>query len=212
MTIDSLNDLFNAAGVILVGLTFFFGAGALLTGRQINQRQSAELLRLGTELTRAQSGLAEQQARAANAEAELARIRQQVVARKLTASQRSSLISHIGGRKAQFVVVSPLMDSEAADFADDLDAALREAGAETLRVRNWISSGFGVSVGWLTGAAEPDLRGIRELAATLSGSGIPTRELVFTATTAASMSPHVQTGLAYLVVGPRAPLARTDPK
>ncbi len=138
--------------------------------------------------------------RAEEAERALIELQKSVAPRRLTETQRNSLIERIRESKGRIAVVSPMLDSEASDFADDIDAALREAGWETARIRNWISSGFGVSVGWLDGPSESDLAFLKAFATLLSELGIMTGHRVFTSDNANSMSPGVQPGVAYLLV------------
>lgn len=73
MSVEFWKAIFDWGAVVLVGLTFIAGAGALITGRIINDRQSAQLQKMGADLTAAQTELAEQQERAAVAEADIAR-------------------------------------------------------------------------------------------------------------------------------------------
>ena len=93
MTVDSWNDLLNFIGVLLVGATFIVGFFALLTGRVINKRQAAELVRLSTDLTNAQVGLAEQQTRAADAESRLLELQERLTDRRFNEEQNTQLVN-----------------------------------------------------------------------------------------------------------------------
>ena len=72
MSVEALKSLFDIAAVILLGLTFLAGAGVLITGNIINKRQEGKLRQFDTDLTGAKTELANQQERAAKAEANIA--------------------------------------------------------------------------------------------------------------------------------------------
>ena len=83
MTVESWNALFQWAAVGLLALTFFVGAGALVTSNLINARQTERLLTLELELASAKTALAEQQERAAKAESELMGVQKAIAPRSL---------------------------------------------------------------------------------------------------------------------------------
>jgi hypothetical protein len=68
MSVELWKAVFDWAAVVLVGLTFIAGAGALITGRILSDRQDTQLRSFRTDLTTAQTDLARQQERAAKAE------------------------------------------------------------------------------------------------------------------------------------------------
>ena len=72
MSVDLWKAFFDGAAVVLVAVSFFAAGGALLTGRIINHRQSAQLNKFDSDLTAAKSDLAKQQERAAKAESGIA--------------------------------------------------------------------------------------------------------------------------------------------
>ncbi len=76
VSLELWNRIFEIGGVILLFLTFVFGAGALLTSKRINARQAAELRRFNRELTDAQTELDKQRVRAADAAAKLAKLQE----------------------------------------------------------------------------------------------------------------------------------------
>ncbi|SRR5579871_4323340 len=67
-SVESWNSFFELGGVILLFLTFAFGAGFVLTGKKIKVRQEVQLRQFDKDLTDAKRGLVDQQERAANAE------------------------------------------------------------------------------------------------------------------------------------------------
>jgi hypothetical protein len=72
MSVETFKSLFDVLTVVLLGLTFLAGAGVLITGNIINQRQSEHLKVFDSDLTKAKSDLATQQERAAKAEGNIA--------------------------------------------------------------------------------------------------------------------------------------------
>jgi hypothetical protein len=69
MSIELWKAIFDWAAVVLIGLTFIAGSGALITGRILNDRQSAQLQKMNTDLTKAQTDLAKAQKDASDAQA-----------------------------------------------------------------------------------------------------------------------------------------------
>lgn len=72
MSVELWKAVFDWAAVILVGLTFIAGAGALITGNVLSNRQDEQLRQFSSDLTKAKTSLAEQQERAATAEGNIA--------------------------------------------------------------------------------------------------------------------------------------------
>lgn len=132
MNLESLNALFQWGSVGLIAVTFFIGAGALVTGNRINERQTERLVSLETELAATRTTLAAQQERAARAEAELLEMRSRITPRHLTADQRDQLVARLSTRpKGIADVVCPSNDGEACVFAEELQAVLNDSGWTT---------------------------------------------------------------------------------
>ncbi len=72
MTVEAWKSIFDVLAVVLLGLTFFAGAGVLITGNIINGRQTEKLRQFDSDLVSAKGDLAKQQERAANADAKVA--------------------------------------------------------------------------------------------------------------------------------------------
>jgi hypothetical protein len=163
-------------------------------------RANESAARLGKETEELRLQVSEQQERAAKAEVELERFKRDVAPRKLTPSQRESLINAFGARKGTLIIVSPIMNPEANDFADQIDEAFRAVNWDTLRIRNWIHTGYGVSVGYPSGTSDADVAGMGNLAKLLTSIlGLPVG-LAALKDGDASMSPQVQKGFAYLLI------------
>ena len=71
-----VKSFFEIGGVILLFLTFAFGAGFMLTGKVVSERQGKQLRQFDKDLTDAKSALAKQQERAADADARVAGLEQ----------------------------------------------------------------------------------------------------------------------------------------
>ena len=72
MSVEFWKSLFDVAAVVLLFLTFAAGAGVLITGNIINKRQDVKLRKFDSDLTKAKSDVASQESRAAALEIEAA--------------------------------------------------------------------------------------------------------------------------------------------
>lgn len=77
MSVELWKSIFDWAAVVLVGFTMIAGAGALITGKILNNRQDEKLREFRTELIAAQTELGKQQERTAAAEGKIALAEQQ---------------------------------------------------------------------------------------------------------------------------------------
>lgn len=77
MSVEWWKSFFEVGGVILLFLTFAFGAGVLVTGNLVNKKQAERLRVFDSELTSAKTDLARQQERAAKAEGSIKSAEQQ---------------------------------------------------------------------------------------------------------------------------------------
>jgi hypothetical protein len=124
--------------------------------------------------------------------------------RRLTGAQKEELVRQLKGTVSAVVIVSRVLDTESSDFAGDFDTALR-AGAhwDTLRIRNRLSSKYGVSLGTVTGTQfSPEARLLDNA---LIAIGIVHDNPVF-ANGDASTSPAFQPGYLYLVIEQKPPV------
>ena len=214
MSVELVKSLCDWAAVILVGLTFVAGFGALRAGNIINERQAAQLRKFDADLTTAkadnlalqkqvtvlQADASVQREKAAVAEANLLTLRGQAEPRRLTGSQKEELAKNLSGLgRDGLTIVTPIMDGEAADFADDFKSAVESAKWQTLRITNRISSKYGVAVVTCEGTPEPVLAMAKKLSDALSKVGVAHESLTFK-NGDASTSPAFQAGYLYLVV------------
>jgi hypothetical protein len=72
MDVEWWKSFFELGGVILLFLTFAFGAGFMFTGKRVNERQAERLQEFDKNLTDAKIELGKQQERAAKAEGSIA--------------------------------------------------------------------------------------------------------------------------------------------
>jgi hypothetical protein len=128
MSVEAWKAIFDWGTVVLVGLTFVFGAGALITGNILSERQEKELsqvklqtasaqkdaddanerskslehanLELRSQVATLETGAAKQQERAAEAEQELLRLQDRVKIRHLSAEQRKKMIDFLTSTEA----------------------------------------------------------------------------------------------------------------
>jgi hypothetical protein len=77
-SLESWKNGFEIAGVVLLLLTFFAGAGALLFSRKVNEVQAERLRQFDKGLTDAKTELGKQQERAANAEQSLLKLQESI--------------------------------------------------------------------------------------------------------------------------------------
>ncbi len=156
MPLEAWKSLFEIGGVILLFLTFVFGAGVVLTTNRLNDRQAAQLREFDKQLTdaktelgkqqeraadadarvagletdaaSAKSEMAKQQTRAANAEKALLELQQRLQHRRISQSEHDRLVVSLQRFRGSAVQLLKLGDAEAAQFADDLLAVLHDAG------------------------------------------------------------------------------------
>ena len=149
ISLDSWKTFFEIGGVVLLFLTFLFGAGAWYTTRKINARQAEQLRGFQQTLTRADEELAQtkldlstQQQRTAEAETQAAQakdtaaksefalleLQNRLAHRSLTAEQEVRLISLLKPYAGTRIVVRKLGDDEASAFAEDVLSVLAKAG------------------------------------------------------------------------------------
>jgi hypothetical protein len=148
MTLENWNSVFQVGSAVLLGLTFIFGVGAILTGIAISNRQAALIATTGERVAVADEKAAkasaeaaaaneragkleleaaQQRERAARAEKDLVDLQQRVAPRRLSADQSATIVSALRTQPNALHIIR-LGDSEAGTFADDLIAALRTAG------------------------------------------------------------------------------------
>src|SRR5579863_4686657 len=142
MSLEGLKQIFEIGGVILLFLTFIFGAGALYTASRLNVEKDAQLRQFDKDLTdnkgrvagleqdvvNAKAEMARQQTRAATAEKALLELQQRLAHRRISKSDHVKFVAALLPYRGSSVALTKLLtDSEAATFADDIIAVLTEA-------------------------------------------------------------------------------------
>jgi len=124
MSVESWNAFFQLGSLVLVLATFALGAGALWTGNRINEKQTARLVTLETELAQAKE-------RAAKAEIELLDLKKRAQPRRLSTDQETlflKLAAAITPKKGVVEVVWQSFDPESQSFGGQLHELLKKAG------------------------------------------------------------------------------------
>ena len=156
MPAEGAKAFFDVGAIILLFLTFAFGVGAFITGNVINKRQGEQLrqfdksltdakIELGrqqertanadarvagleTDAANAKSEMARQQTRAADAERALLELQQRLAHRRISKADHDRLVASLIPFRGSVVRLTKLGDAEAAQYADDVLAILRDAG------------------------------------------------------------------------------------
>jgi hypothetical protein len=155
MPVEWWKSFFEIGGVVLLFLTFAFGAGFMLTGKIVNQRQERQLRQFDKDLTDAKTALgkeqvraadaaarvagleqdaataktemAKQQTRAATAERSLLELQQRLSHRRISKPDHDKLVASLRQYPGSVVNLRKLLESEAAQFADDVIAVFVDA-------------------------------------------------------------------------------------
>lgn len=130
MSLEALHSLFQIGSVVLLGLTFFVGAGALITGNRLNRQQAERLRTFDADLTAAKLALADQQVRAAAAEKELLELKERARPRTLDEAARAEIIAALPVGTHLPIAIHFVSGStrEPRDFAAALRDVLTQGG------------------------------------------------------------------------------------
>ncbi len=123
MSVEQWKTIFDWATVVLVGLTFVAGAGALCTGNILSERQSAQLMKFEIDLET-------QKEKTATAEAVVLRLQKARLPRMLHFDSNESLQALTASLKRNPLpteIVYKKDDSEAYAFAEQIWALLSSA-------------------------------------------------------------------------------------
>lgn len=134
MSVELVKSIFDWAAVILVALTVITGAGALITGKILSDRQSAQIRQFDADLTAAKIDLAKQQERAAKAEGALRNLQLQVGWRSVNASTFLRVLD--GQPRGKVEILYLRNDPECFDVSIQLRQLLTQAG---WKVERWDS-------------------------------------------------------------------------
>ena len=128
MSVDFWKTVFDWASVVLVGLTFIAGAGALITGRILNDRQSMRLQQMNEVLTKAETDLETQKGLTAKAQQEaseaalaLAKFK---APRAIPPEREEAFVASLKPFAGQNFALATFPDPEALALSRTLDALL----------------------------------------------------------------------------------------
>jgi len=144
------------------------------------------------------------------------RLQQQVAPRRLTGEQKAELTKTLKAYPDPIgvVIVSPLLDTEGSDFADDFDAAFGEKGAnwKTVRLKDRLTQNTGISLGVYEGTPKldpfgrPILQLKQRIADALTAVGIPSHDVTFGEGDLHSTARQFERGPIYLVIEHKPPI------
>ena len=135
-TLESFKSFCEIAGVVVLGLAFLFGAGALWMANSLGAIKERELNNLKLETAHANEEAGQANERAAKLEVEAAKLRFQLEQemqkrspRALTSEQKAIMAAELKGKvsKVTFVVQK---DLESKAFALQLEVIFQDAGAK----------------------------------------------------------------------------------
>jgi hypothetical protein len=133
MSVESWNSIFQWGSVLLIAVTFVFGAGALWTGNRINARQTERLVVLETELAAAKTALVEQQERTAMAQQSVTLLKAAISPRWLNIKEgddegHAKRVAEVRKYAGTVVAIQAVPDLEAEKLAGQMAAGLKSCG------------------------------------------------------------------------------------
>jgi hypothetical protein len=154
MGLEEWNTVLQVASVVVLGVTFLIGAGAVWTSYLVNKRQGERMAAMARDTANASKAAAEANARAAEANAEAAQarketaeaqrdvweLRQKVQWRSLSTTERTKLRDALRATVDKGIVTLLRRDSrdeEAEEYAGEIASVLAESG---WRARSLIGS------------------------------------------------------------------------
>jgi hypothetical protein len=159
---------------------------------------------LSAESESARAAIAAANARAESERLERVKLEAKIAPRRLSSAQKELIASSLSNvqKPPTIAVVSRLLDAEGRDFADDISAALEAAGWSTQRYLNWTMSNKGLFVATAEGTSvslnDPSIDGLRRA---LMATNVNPEPLTIKTSEMATMSPHFQPNVLYLLVG-----------
>lgn len=132
----------NTIATVALWITAMCGGVAVVSGLigSLSANRASDIAQRDAKLK-----IALAHARAEEARLEALKLKQGLAWRELRQDQRAALIKHLRGRVSRVYNTFVGDDPEATQYRHQLDAALREAGVETLFFSGWKQAG-GISV------------------------------------------------------------------
>jgi hypothetical protein len=199
--------IFGALVAIGVAGESVFGVRIWYNSRKLHKIERDENIALQLQVAEAKNRIAEANEGSLKAQVELAKLRKETEARRLTGEQKEKLRSMLQGHPTPLGIVSRLLDGESSDFADDLAAALHSAHRKAVRIANWTESKYGVFVGTLAGSETPE---VKMLSDALESIGVHNSTVTITQDQVNKASPYFEPHVLYLLVGQKPPLSQAN--
>lgn len=145
--------------------------------------------------------LAEANARAEADRLERVKLELRIAPRRLTGDLSNSFTNALAGaEKLNIVIVSRIVDAEGMRFAKDIGAAFQQAGWSTQTFHNWTESLSGLLLATVMPShIQADLE--QKLRAAFIAGGYEVEIRMIPTDKLATMSPHFQAGVLYVLVG-----------
>lgn len=171
MSVELWKQIFDWASVVLVGLTFIAGAGALITGKILSDRQEERARQFGLDLTAARNELVIQQGRAATVETELEAQKERTAhaqkdaseaalalakfkePRTVSPDQQEKFISSLKAFAGEKFALAVFPDPEALALARTVDALLKSANWQRIPAQIQRENGVLVEIAGVTAAS-----------------------------------------------------------
>jgi hypothetical protein len=148
MSVESWKAVFDWAAVVLVGLTFIAGAGALIAGKVINERQASELKQFQLDLEKTREGAASASERAAQADLKRVELENRIVhifgPRQLTTEQSARITQRLKGLKDvkidvfTFALGNPYTPTETQDSLNIARTLVNTLRSAHIDAEGWI--------------------------------------------------------------------------
>jgi len=129
MSTELWKAIFDWGTVVLIGLTFAFGAGALITGNKLSERQDEQSKQFEKDLTDAKTALGAQQERAAIAEKSLKEVDAKTEGFRLAIAQANERAAKAQGSLATAEQHAAEANAKAEGFRLDIAKANERAAS-----------------------------------------------------------------------------------
>jgi len=167
--VDTLKSIFDWGSVVLISLTVFTGAGALITGKIISDRQDEELAELNTRASEAQREAAGLEKQTAELSAQNLRLELAISPRRLSDRQVKAFASLKSFSDRVVEIKSYANDTEGLVLASQIFDSLSKSVPRIVDNRLTMQSAGSVSFGVLVEGSDKALVG--ELKKILSMDG-----------------------------------------
>jgi hypothetical protein len=188
MSLEGLKQIFEIGGVILLFLTFIFGAGALYTASRLNVEKDAQLRQFDKDLTdnkgkvagleqdvaNAKAEMARQQTRAAEAERSLLELQEKIRPRHLSREQKEAIKNALKGFPPHRVEILTVIGTPDGDpFGRELADAINSGGWQAVFLGEEATGGEIRGLGLVMKDTTHQPPGTKQLQDALKAAGLP---------------------------------------